>query len=65
LGIPEGAYRVRDLWEHKDLGAAKEITVTLAAHASVTYRARRWRVAWLCVNENSSGSPKRSGGAST
>jgi hypothetical protein len=40
LGIPEGSYRLRDLWEHKDLGAAKAITVTLAPHASVLYRAR-------------------------
>jgi alpha-galactosidase len=40
LGIPEGSYRLRDLWEHKDLGTAKEITVTLAAHASVLYRVR-------------------------
>jgi len=37
LGIPEGTYQVRDLWEHKDLGAAKEISVTLAPHASVLY----------------------------
>src|ERR1035438_282760 len=40
LGIPEISYRLRDLWEHKDLGPAKEITVTLAAHASVLYSAR-------------------------
>lgn len=35
LGIPEGAYRLRDLWEHKNLGSATGITVTLAPHASV------------------------------
>jgi len=40
LGIPEGTYRLRDLWEHEDLGTAKGITVTLAAHASVLYRVR-------------------------
>jgi alpha-galactosidase len=40
LGIPEDVYRLRDLWQHKDLGPAKEITVTLAPHASVLYRAR-------------------------
>lgn len=38
LGIPEGDHPLRDLWEHKDLGSAKDITVTLAAHASVLYR---------------------------
>jgi alpha-galactosidase len=37
LGIPEGAYRLRDLWEHKNLGSATGITVTLAPHASVLY----------------------------
>ncbi len=37
LGIPDGAYQMRDLWEHKDLGSAKEIRVTLAPHASVLY----------------------------
>jgi hypothetical protein len=40
LGIPEGSYRLRDLWEHKELGAAKDVIVTLAPHASVLYRAR-------------------------
>jgi hypothetical protein len=40
LGIPEGAYRVRDLWAHNDLGKAKEISVKLAAHACVLYRVR-------------------------
>jgi hypothetical protein len=40
LGIPEASYRLRDLWEHKELGAAKDVTVTLAPHASVLYRAR-------------------------
>jgi alpha-galactosidase len=40
LGIHEGSYRLRDLWEHKDLGPATGITVTLAPHASVLYSAR-------------------------
>jgi hypothetical protein len=40
LGVIEGTYRLRDLWEHKDLGSAKEVTVTLAPHASVLYRVR-------------------------
>jgi len=39
LQIPEGVYRLRDLWEHKDLGPAKDISVTLAPHACVLYRA--------------------------
>jgi len=38
IGIPEGNYLLRDLWEHKDLGSAKNISVTLAPHASVLYR---------------------------
>jgi alpha-galactosidase len=38
LGIADGTYRIRDLWEHKDLAPAKEIEVTLAPHASVLYR---------------------------
>ncbi len=40
LGMTNGSYHLRDLWEHKDLGAAKEISVTLAPHASVLYRAQ-------------------------
>ena len=39
IGVPDGSYKLRDLWEHKDLGPAKEITITLAPHASVLYRA--------------------------
>jgi alpha-galactosidase len=35
----EGANdRVRDLWEHKDLGSVQNLNVTLAPHASVLYR---------------------------
>ena len=37
LGIPEGGYEVRDLWEQRDLGAAKAIDLKLAAHASALY----------------------------
>ena len=40
LGIHEGSYRLRDLWEHTELGAAKEVTVTLAPRATVIYQAR-------------------------
>ncbi len=37
LGLPESKYEVRDLWEHKDLGPAKSVKVTLAPHGSVLY----------------------------
>jgi alpha-galactosidase len=37
LGIPEGSYKIRDLWDHTDLGAAKSIEVTLAPHACALY----------------------------
>jgi len=40
LGVPEGTYRIRDLWEHKDLSPASEVDVTLAPHASVLYLVR-------------------------
>jgi hypothetical protein len=33
------AYKVRDLWEQKDLGAATSLQVTLRPHACVLYRA--------------------------
>ncbi len=39
IGIPERTYHLRDLWEHKELGAATGITVTLAPHASALYLA--------------------------
>jgi alpha-galactosidase len=32
------AYTLRDLWEHKDLGAAGALTVTLPPHGSILYR---------------------------
>jgi alpha-galactosidase len=38
IGIPEGKYRVRDLWEHKDLGVTKNVSVTLSPHASALWR---------------------------
>jgi hypothetical protein len=37
-GLPKRKYHVRDLWEHKDLGPAKSLTVTLSPHASVLYK---------------------------
>jgi hypothetical protein len=38
LGIAEGSYRVRDLWEAKDLAAASDLRATLKPHASALYR---------------------------
>lgn len=39
LGLKLGhAYKVRDLWERKDLGPATEVNVKLAPHACVLYR---------------------------
>jgi hypothetical protein len=37
LGIDGASYRVRDLWQRKDLGAADSLTVELPSHASVLY----------------------------
>jgi hypothetical protein len=38
LGLAEGKYKVRDLWERKELGKAESLTVKLAGHASVLWR---------------------------
>ena len=38
LGLSNESYKVRDLWEHKDLGAARGVSLTLEPHASVLYR---------------------------
>jgi|HubBroStandDraft_1064217.scaffolds.fasta_scaffold02114_4 alpha-galactosidase len=38
LGLTGRAYRLHDLWEHKDLGAADVLTVTLPPHGSILYR---------------------------
>ena len=38
LGLPEGKYAVRDLWEHKDLRSVESLDVQLAAHGTVLYR---------------------------
>jgi alpha-galactosidase len=37
LGLNGASYRVRDLWEHRDLGPAGKLVVTLPSHASVLY----------------------------
>jgi alpha-galactosidase len=40
LGLKGSDYALRDLWEHKELGHAGSMEVTLAAHASVLYALR-------------------------
>jgi hypothetical protein len=40
LGWPPGNYVVRDLWEHTEATATDGISIHLAPHASVLYRAR-------------------------
>jgi alpha-galactosidase len=37
LSLAGTQYKLRDLWEHKDLGAAVSLNVTLASHASILY----------------------------
>ena len=39
LGLSSASYRLRDLWEHHNIGSATAVQVTLPAHASVLYRA--------------------------
>jgi len=41
LGVQQGIYRVRDLWEHRNIGEAKSLDVNLRRHASVLYRLSR------------------------
>jgi alpha-galactosidase len=38
LGLGERAYYLRDLWEHKNLGAARSLVLTLPSHATALYR---------------------------
>ena len=40
LGLQDGYYAQRDLWEHKDLASAKAFSVHLSGHASALYRLR-------------------------
>ena len=37
MGLKPGKYKLRDLWAHKDLGAADSLTLELPSHASVLY----------------------------
>ncbi len=39
LGFASAKYKLRDLWERKDLGPANSLTVTLPPHGSVLYEA--------------------------
>ncbi len=38
LGLAASKYRLRDLWERKDLGSANSVNVILPPHGSVLYR---------------------------
>jgi hypothetical protein len=38
FGLTAGKYKVRDLWERKNLGSAKSVDLTLSSHACVLYR---------------------------
>lgn len=40
LGLPDGKYKLRDLWEHKNLGSAESVNVNLPPHGSVLYSVR-------------------------
>lgn len=37
LEMKKSQYQLRDIWEHKDLGAKESVDVTLAAHGSAMY----------------------------
>lgn len=37
LELKQSSYKVRDLWQHKDMGAAKSLSIALKPHASVMY----------------------------
>jgi alpha-galactosidase len=37
LGLKEKEYKLRDLWEHKDLGSADSVTVTVPPHGVALY----------------------------
>jgi hypothetical protein len=38
LGFARKTYKLRDLWDHKNLGAADSLTLTLPGHGSALYR---------------------------
>jgi len=37
LGLKRANYKLRDLWEHEDLGSKESVDVTLPSHASAVY----------------------------
>jgi len=39
LGLKAGSYRLRDLWQHQDLGHAESLTITLPSHGAELYKA--------------------------
>jgi len=39
--LPEGKYRLRNLWERKDTGSFESLRVSLPTHASVLYKVSR------------------------
>ena len=41
LGLAATKYSLRDLWEHKELGSADSLSVTLPAHGCALYKASR------------------------
>jgi alpha-galactosidase len=38
VGLSEGQHHLRDLWEHRDLGPAEFLSVTLSPHAAALYK---------------------------
>jgi hypothetical protein len=38
LGLEAASYRLRDLWQHQDLGRAESLTVTLPGHGAALFR---------------------------
>jgi alpha-galactosidase len=38
LGLSQKSYQLRDLWEHKNLGVARSLVLTLPSHGSALYR---------------------------
>ena len=38
MGLPARSYKLRDLWEHKDLGVGTALVATLPSHACILYR---------------------------
>ncbi|MCW2874713.1 NPCBM/NEW2 domain-containing protein, partial [Actinacidiphila oryziradicis] len=61
VGLPdEPAYRLRDLWQHKDYNTAGAISATVPAHGTVLYRtsvSRRWASYSPAVELGTGGTP--------